>query len=208
MKPVIMPAAVLALLTFCSPDRNRQTPESGMGGTTAGGLSSNDTMPTPGADSAAAPGEATPPATALLSQLNVANTAEIQLASAAAKQASSPQVKKVAKKLAADHTRNREQLRALAQKLNLNLTSAEGGDAVEASGTALPPNLQGRSGPDFDKAFVQHEINEHRANIEKIRTQMIPAAQNEQIRSYLQKTVTDMEGHLAALERVDQQLGA
>jgi putative membrane protein len=92
--------------------------------------------------------------------------------------------------------------------LNLNLTSAEGGDAVEASGSALPPNLQGRSGPDFDKAFVQHEINEHRANIEKIRTQMIPAAQNEQIRSYLQKTVTDMEGHLAALERVDQQLGA
>jgi putative membrane protein len=205
MKLFLIPAAALALLTFCSPDRSRQDGETGMGGATAGGLSTNDTMPTAGGDSVAPTGNATPTPAGILSQLSVANTAEIQLAGLAAKQATSPQVKQVAKKLAADHTRNLEQLRALAQKLNLTLTSDQG---AAADSTALPPDLQGKSGPEFDKGFVQHEIEEHQANIDKIRTQMIPAAQNEQIKTYLQKTITEMEGHLAALKQVEQRLGA
>jgi predicted outer membrane protein len=202
----ILPVAVLALLTFCSPDRNRQASDTGMGGATAGGLSSNDTMPTGGADSAAPAGHATPSPAGILSQLSVANTAEIRLAGTVAKQATSPQVKQVARKLAADHAKNLEQLRALAQKLSLSLTSPQGGASPDT--TALPPDLQGKSGTELDRAFVQHEIQEHQANIEKIRSQMIPAAQDEQIKTYLQKTVTEMEGHLAALQRAQQQLGA
>jgi putative membrane protein len=179
-----------------------------MGRDTAGGLSSNDTMPTTDRDSARSPGEATPAPAAILSQLNVANTAEIQLAGLAAKRAATPQVKQVARKLAADHAKNQEQLRALAQKLNLNLTSAQGGDITKGDSTALPADVQGQSGAEFDKAFVRHEIEEHQANVDKIRSQMIPAAQNEQIKAYLQKTATDMEGHLALLKRVQQQIGA
>jgi putative membrane protein len=206
MKRPIVPVAVLALLTFCSPDRNRQTPETGMGGATSGGLSSNDTIPTGGADSAAPAGSAAPSPAGILSQLSVANAAEIRLAGTVAKQAASPQVKQVARKLAADHGKNLEQLRALAQKLNLSLTSPQGGASPDT--TALPPDLQGKSGSELDRAFVEHEIQEHQANIEKIRSQMIPAAQNEQIKTYLQKTVTEMEGHLAALQQAQQQLGA
>src|SRR3954463_4386702 len=110
MKRPVLPVAVLALLTFCSPDRNRQTPETGMGGATAGGLSSNDTMPTGGADSSAPAGAATPSPAGILSQLSVANSAEIRLANMVAKEATSPQVKQVARKLAADHGKNLEQL--------------------------------------------------------------------------------------------------
>jgi putative membrane protein len=194
MRSILTPAAALALLLFCSPDRNRQDPETGMGAA--------------GADSAAPAGDATPAPAAILSELSLANIAEIQFTRVAAKQATSPQVKQVARKLAADHSRNLEQLRALAQKLDLNLTPAEPGGGTGADNTALPADLQGKSGPDFDRAFVRHEIEEHQANIEKIKTQMIPAAQDEPIKAYLQKTVTEMEGHLAALKRVEQQLGA
>jgi putative membrane protein len=194
MRSMLIPTAVLALLTFCSPNRDRQNRETGMAGAT-GGLSSNDTMPTGGRDAVAA---LTP--AAILSQLNGANTAEIRLAGLAAKRAASPEVKQVAGKLATDHAKNLEQLRALAQKLNLNLTSAEGDNLSVGDSTALPADLQGKSGAEFDKAFVRYEIEEHQAKIEKIRSQMIPAAQNEQIKAYLQKTVTDMEAHLAALQ--------
>lgn len=208
MRSMIIPAVTLALLTFCSPGRDRQNRETGMGGATAGGLSSNDTMPKAEYDSAAPAGNATPTPAGILSQLNVANTTEIQLAGLAAKKAASSKVKQVARTLATGHTKNQEQLKALAQKLNLNLTSAQGGDIGAADSTALPDDLQSRSGAEFDKAFVRHEIEEHQANIEKIKSQMIPAAQNQQIKTYLQKTVTDMEGHLAALKQVQQQIGA
>jgi putative membrane protein len=205
MRSIVIPGAALALLTFCSPDRNRQPDETGMGRATAGGLSSNDTIPTSGADTMST--EAGRPA-AILSQLNVANTTEIQLAGLAERQAATPQVKKVAKKLVADHTRNREELQALAQKLDLDLTSARGGAITPSDSTALPADLEGKSGKSFDQAFVQHEIDEHQAGIEKIRGQLIPAAQNEEIKNYLQKTATAMEGHLASLKQVQQQIGA
>jgi putative membrane protein len=194
-------AAALALLTFCSPGRDRQNRETG-------GLSGSDTLPTGARDSAAPREDATLTPAAILSQLNVANTTEIQLAGLAARQAASRQVKQVARTLVADHSRNREQLQALAQKLSLNLRSAPGAQTDVADSTALPADLRGKSGAEFDKAFVRHEIEEHQANIEKIRSQMIPAAQNEPVRAYLQKTVTDMERHLAALKLVGQQVGA
>jgi putative membrane protein len=184
MRSNLILGAALALLTFCSPDRNRQDSETGLGSAA-------------GADSSAPAENATPTPAAILSELSVANKAETQLAAVAAKQATSPQVKQVAKKLAADHGRNLEQLRALAQKLGLNLTDS----------TGLPDDLRGKSGPDFDRTFVRREIEEHQANIQKIKTEMIPAAQNEQIRAYLQETVTEMEAHLAALKRAEQRLG-
>ena len=193
MRSILLPAAALALLTSCSPDRSRQDSESGM-----------TRMPPAGVDSAAPADSAPPTPAALLSELGVANTAEIRLASRAAKQANSAPVKQAARKLVAEHSRNLEELRALAQKLGLNLTAPEPGTG--ADGTALPADLEGKSGPDFDRAFLRHEIEEHQGNIEKIKAQLTPA-QNEQIRAYLQKTVINMDEHLAALKRVEQQLG-
>jgi putative membrane protein len=208
MRSMLIPAAVLALLTFCSPHRDRPYRETGTGRATAGSLSSNDAVPSGGRDSAAPEEDAARTLADVLSQLNVSNMTEIRLGGLAAKRAGSAQIKQVARKLVADHTTNRQQLRALAQKLNLNLPSAGGGSIASGDSSALPADLQGKSGAEFDKAFVRHEIEEHQANIEKIRGRMIFAAQNEQIKAYLQKTVTDMEGHLAALKRAQQQIGA
>jgi putative membrane protein len=198
MRSIRFPAAALALLTFCSPGNNRRTGETGM---------ATDTAARPATDSAsAAPGaEAATPA-AILSQLYVANTTEIQVSKLAAKKATSPAVKRVAAKLAADHAKNREEEQALAQKLNISLAPATG---VEASDTsALPSDLQGKTGRDFDKAFVDHEIKDHEDNIQKIQTQLLPAASNPEVKAYLQETLTAIQGHLASLKQVRQQLGS
>jgi putative membrane protein len=182
MRSLILPATALVLLTFCSPDRNRHDNETGMA-------------------QAGADASATSPA-AILSQLYVANTTEIQLSRLAAKKASSPKVKQLAKKLAADHAKNREEELALAQKLNVTLTPAAEGETAAADSAVLPPELQGKTGPGFDQAFVEHEIQEHAANIERIQTELLPAAPNAELRAYLQRTLTAMQGHLAALKQV------
>jgi putative membrane protein len=203
MRFLIAPAALI-LLTYCSPGNNAQGRESGAGEQTAGGLSSNDTMSSANTDSSAPAGEGMATPSAMLSQLNVANTTEIQLGQLVARKASSSQVKQIARKLATDHTKNQQELRALAQKLNLSLTPAQGGEVTDS--TSIPADLRSKSGAEFDKAFIQHEIEDHQANIDKIRNQMLPAAQDQQVKAYLQKTVTAMEGHLAALKKVDQQI--
>jgi len=189
MRSVLLPATALALLAFCSPDDNRRSRETGM-------VFGDAAAP---ADSASADaGPATP--AAILSQVYLANTSEIQLSKLAAKQASAPAVKRIAAKLVADHTRNREQLRALAQKLGLTLTPAAGGDLSAVDSAAMRA--------DFDQSYIEHAIKGHQDNIEEIRNQLLPAAQNDQVRAYLQKTLTELEGHLAALQEVQRQVPA
>ena len=191
MRSVFSPAAALSLLTFCSPANDRHAGETGM---------ATDTTAHAAADTGASAAEATTP-TAILTQLYAANTAEIQVAKLAQKQASSPAVKKIAAKLASDHAKNREEERALAQKLSLSLTVSP------ADGATVPPELQGKAGREFDRAFLEDQIKAHEQNIEKLQTQLLPAASNPEVKAYLQKTLAAMQGHLASLKQVQQQLG-
>jgi putative membrane protein len=204
MRTPSLPTVILALLLACSPDNNPRTGDTGMAAGASGGLSSRDTMPTdPGAVAGSA--EATP--AGVLSQMNVANTTEIQLATLASRKATSPQVKQIARKLAADHAKNREQVLALAQKVNLTLTPAQGGSVGAADSVAMPPQLQEKSGAEFDRAFIEHEINDHQSNIQKVQNQILPSMQDQQVKAYLQKTLTEMQSHLASLQQIQQQLG-
>jgi putative membrane protein len=201
-----LPGALLALLVACTSGDNRRGGDTGMADSAAGGMSSHDTMSMSGDSSVS--GNTSVTAEGVLSQMNVANTTEIQLSTMAAGKARSPAVKQIARKLAADHSKNRQEVRALAQKLNVDLIPSAGGSVAAADSAALPSDLQGKTGSAFDKAFVQHEIADHQSNIEKIQGQILPSVQNDQVKSYLQKTVTEMQGHLSSLKQVQQQLGS
>lgn len=216
IRPVFTPVVVMAVLVSCS-SGNRRNTDTGMVEGGAGGLSTRDTIPSGavGSSRSDSTGATTVDSNAtassaggILSQMNVANTTEIQLATLAAKKATSPKVKQIASKLAADHGKNREQVRALAQKLNVILTPAQGGSVSAADSAAMPPDLQGKSGRGFDRAFVQHEIADHQSNIQKLQTQVIPSAQDAAIKAYLQKSVTELQAHLSSLKQVQQQLGS
>src|ERR671921_128180 len=206
MKTFWLPGTILMLSLACSSGDNRRGGDTGMADSAAGGMSSHDTMPT--GDSGPVSGNTSVTPEGVLSQMNVANTTEIQLATAATKKAGSAQVKQIARKLVTDHTKNREQVQALAQKLNVSLTPSQGGSVSAADSAAMPADLQAKSGADFDRAFVQHEIDDHQSSIEKIEGQILPSMQNEQVKAYLQKTVTEMQDQLSSLQKLQQQLGS
>jgi putative membrane protein len=204
-----IPAAALSLLVACSPGNNRRGGDTGMADSAPGGLSSHDTIMSPDSamETGAVGGNTAVTPAGVLSEMNVANTTEIQLSTLASKKASSAQVKQLAKRLATDHTKNRQQVQALAQKLDVKLTPTQGGSLSAADSAAMPADLQGKSGAAFDKAFVQHEIEDHQTNIDRIQNQILPSIQNEDVKSYLQKTVSEMQNHLSSLKQVQQQLG-
>jgi putative membrane protein len=200
-------AAFILSLIACSSENPRRDGDTGMAEGAPGGLSTRDTMPSAMGDTAVAGNaEATP--AGVLSQMNVSNTTEIELSRLASTKASSPAVKQIARTLVAHHTKNREEVRALAQKVNVTLTPAQGGSVSSADSVALPQDLQNLSGADFDKAWLQHQIEAHNSNIQRLQNQTLPAVQDPQIKAYLQKTLTAMQGHLASLERAEQQLGS
>jgi putative membrane protein len=209
MRSILFPAAAVALLTFCGPGTDRRN-DTGVANDGSGGMSSRDTVPSsepaPAGPDTGAGAEATP--AAVLSQMNVANTMEIQLSRMASKKATTPAVKRIATLLITDHSKNLQEVTALAKQLNVSLTPATGGSVSASDSAAMPADLQGKSGAEFDRAFVQHQIQAHQSNIEKIQSQLIPAVQEPQLTAYLQKTLKEMQGHLATLEKTEQQISS
>jgi putative membrane protein len=169
-------AVAWANFLACSPGTNRQDNETGMAGAT-----------TPG----------------VLSWMYLANTTEIQLSRLATGKASAS-VQRIARRLGGDHLRNREEQQALAQRLDISLTPIALGDAA-ADSAALPPELEAKTGKEFDRAYLEHEIGVHQANIEEIQNRLLPVTRSPELRAYLEKTLTAMHDHLEVLKQLQQE---
>ncbi len=144
-------------------------------------------------------------ASGILSQLASANQAEIQEAKDAQSKASNPQVKRFAAKLAHDHQQNYQEAQALAKRLGVTLAAPSG--TVSESQSAAMGEMVGKTGAEFDRAFLEHEVQAHQQNIDKIQNTMLPAAKNPRLKAYLQKTATAMKGHLQQAQQLEQRVG-
>jgi predicted outer membrane protein len=58
------------------------------------------------------------------------------------------------------------------------------------------------------RQLVEHPVQLHEQPINKIEKQLLPAAESPELKSFLQKTVDTMRGHLASAKQVQQDLGS
>ena len=202
MKWMLLPATALVVLAGCSPAADRDNAAAGASGSETG-MAATDTGTT------GSVGATTPVATAdvpgVLGELATANHNEIQQAQVAAKKASTPTVKEYAAKLVKDHKANQKELKQLASTLGTTLPDS---GATTESQSASMGELEGKSGKDFDQAFIDAQIKAHEQNIDKIRNQLLPASDRPELREYLEKTAASMEGHLASAKQLKQDLSS
>lgn len=67
--------------------------------------------------------------------------------------------------------------------------------------------LQLKSGAEFDKAYLQHEMAFHRSVIDAIKKTLLPAIQNEEFKELVTTTLPGFEHHLAETKAVARKLG-
>jgi putative membrane protein len=203
MKWMLLPATALVVLAGCSPAADRDSDAAAGAPGSETGMASTDTSMTRSA------GATTPVPAAdmdgMLGQLAAANHSEIQQAQDAAKKASDATVKQFASQLVTDHKANQKELKQLATTLGASLPDS--GAKTEAESASLG-ELAGKSGKEFDQAFLDAQITAHVRNIDKIRNQLLPAADRPELRDYLQKTASAMEGHLASAKQLKQDLSS
>ncbi len=187
----------LALLLACGGGDRETTPGAGAAGGETGLTADTASTGTPAGE-----GEAS--LSGILSRLELANTAEIQTSELATKQARSPAVKKFATTLLTDHRQNLAELEKLAKQKGVDLVPAAGGNTARDTAGVLA--LRSLKGTDFDTAFVAGQLEAHQTNLDAIENQMLPAAQDAEVKQYLQKTQTAMQKHLVALQEIQGQL--
>jgi putative membrane protein len=134
-----------------------------------------------------------------------ANTADIETGKLAAKRGQSKEVHQFGAMLARDHEMVRQQGRDLAKKLGVTPTPPAGDKNLEDQ-AAVIRRLSALKGSEFDRAFLQREVQFHKDVIAAIETTLLPAIKNEELKALVVKVAPAFEAHLQMAENLGKQL--
>lgn len=122
--------------------------------------------------------------------------------------AQSKAVKDFAQTMITDHAQVNKQAVALATKLGVTPEDNDVSRQLQAGAQESQTNLQGRSGADFDSAYMDHEVAYHQAVLDALDKTLIPDAQNAELKDLLTKVRPAIAAHLERAKSIRASLGA
>lgn len=137
---------------------------------------------------------------------DAANTWDIETGTIATKKGSTKDVRDFGAMLVRDHSAVRGQGRDLAKKLGVTPTPPKD-FAMAKDHYAAVQKLNGLSGAEFDRAFLEHEVAYHKAVIAAINTTLLPALQNQEVKALVIKVAPAFKAHEDAAQDKLNKLG-
>lgn len=138
---------------------------------------------------------------------DAANTADIETGLLAAEHGHSKEVRAFGEMLARDHRQVRQMGRDLATKLGVIPTPPKDDAGAKAHAQAIA-TLRAKSGPAFDRAFLQHEVAFHKSVIDAVKGTLLPAVRNEELRALVVKVAPAFEAHMLAAQGLEKQVAS
>ncbi|HEY7569611.1 MAG TPA: DUF4142 domain-containing protein [Gemmatimonadaceae bacterium] len=139
---------------------------------------------------------------AIVGIFDAANTWDISTGSLAARKASRAEVRELGAMLARDHEAVRKQGRELAAKLAVTPTPIAKDFPLLKNYEATLKKLNGLSGAEFDKAFLEYEVAYHKAVIDAVTNTFLPAIQNAELKAFVVKVAPAFEAHMLAAQQL------
>src|SRR3989442_9645674 len=136
-----------------------------------------------------------------------ANTADIETGKLAGQRGHSSEVRQFGAMLARDHDMVRQEGRDLAKKLGLTPTPPSGDQSAQDQAAAMQ-RLSSLRGPEFDRVFLQHEVEFHETAIAAIENTLLPAIANEELRAMVVKVAPAFKAHLDMARTLGKQLAS
>ncbi len=132
-----------------------------------------------------------------------ANSGDSARGKLAETKATNAQVKSFAREMVTDHSSLNKKAVELAKKLNVTpAQSAADSDLVKKVGD-MTNELQGKTGKDFDKTYMDQEVQIHQLVLDDLDKTLIPAAQNADLKKLLTTARGVVEGHLKRAQQID-----
>ena len=117
-------------------------------------------------------------------------TAEVQMAQLAQSKTTNQAVKDLANKLIADHTKANDNLKPIATKDNITWPTG-----MSAKEQAEYNKLQALSGAEFDRAYVNNEIKDHKQDISEFQKEADHGT-NPEVKSWAAQNLPALQEHL------------
>jgi putative membrane protein len=131
---------------------------------------------------------------------------DINAAKQALKQAKGKDVKAFAQDMVRDHEAVNKQALALVKKLNVTPEDNDTSRTLSKQASDKLTELSKLKGAAFDKAYVENEVAYHKAVNGALETQLIPSANNAELKSLLQTGLKIFQGHQQHAEHVAAEL--
>ncbi len=135
-----------------------------------------------------------------------ANQTDIYTGLLGAKRGHSETVRQLGKNVANDHIAVQQMGRDLAKKLGVTPTPPENDTSVSDQAKTIS-ELQAKSGPDFDKAYLLHEIAFHQSVIAAVKGTLLPAISSEEFKKLVTTVLPGFEHHLVETQATAKKLG-
>ena len=139
---------------------------------------------------------------ALLDATNVADSAHGAIAST---KGTSAAVRDFGRQMMRDHHTMRVEGQALAKRLNVTPTPPAG-DTLPAHAQKTSDMLNSTAkGKDFDKAYIDHQVEMHKGVLD-LATRSMTAAQSTELKNMLQKAAPVVQGHLDKAQAIQRNM--
>ena len=125
--------------------------------------------------------------------------AEVVFGKLAADKATNKKVKDFGTMMVTDHSKANDELKALAKKLSITLPDSIGNDESKTR-----DDLVKKSGADFDKAYVQDMVDDHKKDI-KAFEDASKNLKDSDLKAFAVKTLPTLKMHLEAVEKIKKE---
>jgi len=136
-----------------------------------------------------------------------ANQVDIDAGKLAKSKSKNKEVDKFAQQMVTDHSGVNKQAVALVKKLKVKPEPSDTSKSLKQGGQENIAKLKKLKGAEFDKAYVDHEVDYHQAVLDAIDKTLIPSAQNAQLKELIVKVRPAIEAHLEHAKHLQASLG-
>jgi putative membrane protein len=135
-----------------------------------------------------------------------ANKIDISAGEIALQRSENTEIRQFAQLMVNDHTAVLDSAVELVTKLGVTPIDNDLVATLTEQSLEHEQKLQSLSGNEFDKAYIDHEVSYHEAVIGVLEEQLIPAADNQQLKKTLISVVPAFKAHLEHSKKVQGQL--
>jgi putative membrane protein len=126
--------------------------------------------------------------------------AEVELGKLAAAKAQSPEVKQFAQKMVTDHTKANDELKALAGEKNFSMPVR-----LDAKHQSVLDRLNGLSGAEFDKAYVDAMVADHEETVALFKSEA-EGGKDADAKGWAGKTLPNLQMHLEMIKGIKSRM--
>lgn len=159
------------------------------------------------AAAAPTPASATPTDPQIAAIVVAANNVDIEGGRMAASKSTNAKVKAFAQRMITDHSGVNKAATDLVKKLGVTPEESDASRAQTAAGQTARQSLEGKTGAEFDRAYIANEVTYHQNLLNAIDQLLLPSVQNAELKALLDQTRPAVVAHLKLAQDLQAELG-